>query len=169
MNKKDSKKTKKSQYIIHVDLDAGDPMYDVYNYYKLSTTFADYLNSQVNKSNPNDDITINIHTNGIEENDKSHIKTCIINYYKDDLREITVKETNSILLNFIVLLFGVILIVLYHSLYSEIPTFLADIIDISGWFAIWEVVDRLVFLNADLRFRKKRSTQLSKANIIIKN
>jgi hypothetical protein len=69
--------------------------------------FADYLNGQANKSNPYDDITINIHTNDIDERDKSHIKNAIINYFKDDLRELTVKETNSTLLSFIVLLFGV--------------------------------------------------------------
>jgi|GEM_PF-6487155 len=164
MDKKD-KKNKKSQYIIHVDLDKGDTIYDEYNNYTLAKAFADYLNGQANKSNPYDEITINIHTNDIDERDKSHIKNAIINYFKDYLRELTVKETNSTLLSFIVLLFGVLLIVIYHAFTSQLPTVVSDIIDISGWFAIWEVVDRVVFLNSDLRYSKRRANQLSKATI----
>ena len=123
----------------------------------ISTEVADFIENSTDTVLPREQLTLRIHSNCIDDNEKELYKKSIRQYYSEksisNMREL--KRNNIIV--FLLTVAGVI--VLASALLLEQTTgslIWSEVIDIAAWVFLWEAVDISAFGNRSLRLKKKR-------------
>lgn len=123
----------------------------------ISTEVADFIENNANAAHPKEKLTLRIHSDCIDEREKTIYARAIKNYYseKNIANSRAMKRNNVILL--ILLFLGVAVlafsIFLSSSLENEVWP---EVVDIVAWVLIWEAADIGIFKNSELRTNQKR-------------
>lgn len=157
---------KNKEYIIHIDLEGKDDLYDEYNWNILNDKLASYINKQVSRSKLDDKIIIEIYAGFTMNKEKEKMRNCILEYYNDVLKECKIYYKVDVTKKIFLMLFGLIALVVARNI--EVAGIISELLNIAGWVAVWEVVYSLLFTDNERKFKQKRAKQLVKAEIIFK-
>lgn len=157
---------KKKEYIIHIDLEGKDDLYDEYNWNILNDKLASYINKQVSRSKLDDKIIIEISAGFTMNKEKEKMRSCILEHYNDVLKECEIYDKVDVTKKIFLMLFGLIVLVVARNI--EVAGIISELLNIAGWVAVWEVVYSLLFTDNERKFKQKRAKQLVKAEIIFK-
>ena len=159
---------KKREYIIHIDLEGKEDLYDEYNWNILNDKLAKYIDKQVSKSKFENKIIIEINIGTKDEIDKEKMSKCILEYYSDILAEMRVYEKLSLTRDFLLFTLGVFFLLISNGLQILHISLLTELLNIAGWVAIWEVIYNRLFVLNERKFKKKRAKQILKSEIVFK-
>lgn len=156
------------EYVIHVDLEEKQDLYDEYNWNILNDKLANYIDKQISKSRFRDKIIIEISAGFMLTKEKEKMRNCIISHYKDVLIEINFYEKSNNIKKIMLFLLGVIFLILSNSLVGTINKVFVELLNIAGWVAIWEIVYIVLFTDNERKFKRLRARQLIKSKITFK-
>lgn len=158
----------KKNHVINVEINELDSIYNQYNHNLLSYEFGKYLYNSCALIKNTDKITIEITSKiKISNEQKQKIKETIINNTEIYLKkEKTIKKHDNYNKLFLILI-GIILILLANLLKDLY--LIEELLLISGWVAIWEVVYDLLFVESQRRKKIKHLKKLYKGNIEFTN
>lgn len=132
----------------------------------ISADVADFIENGAEPFHHKECLTLRIHSNCIDEEEKKIYDSAIRNYYRE--KEIantrSIKRNNAIVL--LLLLFGIA--VLGFSIFLEAVISSAvwpEIVDIFAWVLVWESADIGIFKNNELRIKRKRYYSFIKMRI----
>ena len=139
-----------------------DDLYMKHDYKKLalSDDVCDYIEEIAYIIPLNYEIILEIHCPGISDEEQTRIKKVIKNNYGMEIDDrdydIHVANKKSCSLFFIGLLF----IILSFAFGTKIPSFIAELINIVGWVALWEMCENLMLNNSAKRTERIYKLQL---------
>lgn len=149
---------------IKVELQDIDNVFNVYNNHILSNEFGKYLYDSCALISSDRKISIVINTKfEITEAEKSKIKSTIIDNFNSYLKKEKFLQKHRNIKKIILLLVGLILIMLTEVLKDLY--IVEEILLISGWVAIWEVIYDILFVDIKNEHNIKHLKQLSKSKI----
>ena len=156
---------RKKEYIIHIDLEEKQDLYDEFNWQILNDKLANYIDKQISKSRFSDKLIIEIKAGFMRNNEKEKMRNCIIAHYQDVLTEMYVYNKASWFKKVLLLLIGIFFLIVANNLKDDVTTVFVELINIAGWVAVWEVVYNMLFTDNEHKFKSKRASQLIKADI----
>ena len=127
---------------------------------------ADFIENSANSVHPKERLTLRIHSNCIDENEKIIYDRAIRNYYaeKNIANNINFRRNNIIML--ILLMLGVAVLAFSIFLSSNIKNEVwPEVVDIIAWVLVWEAADIGIFKNNELRINRKRYKAFSDMKI----
>lgn len=139
-----------------------DDLYMKHDYKKLalSDDVCDYIEEIAYIIPLKYEIILELHCPEISEDEQTRIKKVIKNNYGMEIDDrdydIHVANKKSLSLFFIGLLF----IILSFAFGTQIPSFIAELINIVGWVALWEMCENLLLNNAAKRTERIYKLQL---------
>ena len=148
--------------IIEVDLIDEDSLFEKFNKRQVSNELIDYIIKEVGILKQNDVITIIIN-NYLNISDT---KILIKNKISDEYSQTIIKYQHNIYMQLIYLIIGILSLVL-SSLIKE--NIFKELILISGWVLIWEMIEIEIFSDTELKRKRKILKQLLNSEIIENN
>lgn len=132
----------------------------------ISKDVADFIENSAKEFHPNTDLTLNIYSNEIDENEKILYKQAIVTYFNLKITDINREIKRKNIISTIFLSIGIIALtfmVIFHSLYER--KVISEFIDIFAWVFIWEAVDQFFIEKNALIIQKKRLTHFTTMTI----
>ena len=132
----------------------------------ISGEVAEFIENRTMTMPPKELLTLKIHSDCIDENEKKLYTVAIKEYYSEkylaNKREL--KRNNIIVL--LLMIAGIIALSLRIILeYTTNSLIWTEIIDIAAWVFLWEAVDISVFGNKALRFKNKHYLSYMSMNV----
>ena len=159
---------KKKEYIIHIDLEEKDALYDDYNWHILNDELARYINKQISKTKLDDKIILEISAGFMKQEEKVKMRECIINHYQDVIAEIKVYNRLLSKKQYLLLFFGILGLIVSSMLDGITAKIIVEVLNIAGWVGVWEAIYSIIFTDSELKFKQKRAKQIIKSEIIFK-
>ncbi len=128
-------------------------VYSRHNTPTISSEVAEFIEGSAHYFKPNQPLTLRIHSNTIDEEEKNVYRSAIKEHYLKKY----IENKNEFRFNIIAVIFlmlaGIIALVLSfrveHHIWSEV-------IDIAAWVFLWEAVDIFFFKNRASNINRKR-------------
>lgn len=152
------------KHVISVDINEFDSIFNQYNHNLLSYDFGKYLYNSVTTIKNTNKITIEITSKiDLSNEEQKKIKETIVKNTEFYLKkEKNLKKQDNY--NKIFLMIIGITLILLANLIKEIYL-IEELLLISGWVAIWEVVNDLLFVDSKRSKKIKYLKKLYKSNI----
>lgn len=132
----------------------------------ISNEVAEFIENRTMAIPPKEQLTLKIHSDCIDENEKKLYTVAIKEYYSEkyiaNKRELKRNNLIVLLLTIAGVLALSLRIILEYTTKSLIWT---EIIDIAAWVFLWEAVDISVFGNKALRFKNKHYLSYMSMNV----
>ena len=123
----------------------------------ISSDVAAFIEGATEASDPNEKITLKIHSKEIDDEEKKIYDKAIRTYYKERAVAVSNELHRNNVISILLLFLGALVltgaIILDYTVSSAIWS---EIIDIIAWVLIWESADISLFNNSGLRIKKKR-------------
>ncbi len=148
--------------IINVDLKNNEDLYEKYNSNKVSRDLINYLIENTYSCSAKDKIMIVIN-NYINSKD---CVTLIKNGFEDELLRYLKRYYYSNFSQIVYFILGII--ILFIATYLGDTSVIHEILLISGWVLIWEMVEIELFADLDNRRRRRMLQKLKKAEFVVK-
>lgn len=123
----------------------------------ISTEVADFIENITQTIPPNQQLTLRIYGNCIDEQEQETYRSALKAYYEEKfiVNERETKRNNIIVLALAWV--GILVLALAIFLeYQRDSIIWSEVIDIAAWVLLWEAVDISVFRNRALRLKRKR-------------
>lgn len=123
----------------------------------ISSEVAEFIETNTMSISPKKQLTLRIHGNCIDEQEKAVYKNAIHEYYGDKYTAVEreLKRDRVIVLSLFFL--GVLILAFAILLeYQRRSIIWAEVVDIAAWVLLWEAVDISVFGNRSLRLKRLR-------------
>lgn len=123
----------------------------------ISSEVAEFLESSTHSVLPKEQLTLRIHSNCIDDNEKEEYRQAIKKYYTE--RYITNKRElrrNAIIVLLLALAGIITLATAFLIEHQTANPFWAEVVDIIAWVFLWEAVDISAFKNRGLRLKRFR-------------
>lgn len=147
---------------IPITLKKIDDLYMKHDYKKLalSDDVCDYIEEIAYIIPLKYEIVLEIHCPRIDEEEQSRIKKVIKNNYgmEIDDRDYDIHVSNK--KSFSLFFIGLLFIILSFAFGTQIPSFIAELINIVGWVALWEMCENLMLNNVEKRTERIYKLQL---------
>lgn len=152
------------KHVISVDINEFDSIFNQYNHNLLSYDFGKYLYNSITTIKNTNKITIEITSKiDLSNEEQKKIKETIVKNTEFYLKkEKNLKKQDNY--NKIFLMIIGITLILLANLIKEIYL-IEELLLISGWVAIWEVVNDLLFVDSKRSKKIKYLKRLYKSNI----
>ena len=130
---------------------------------KISTDVAEFIEHSTQALPPNDNLTLRIYSNCIDDIEKEEYRSAIKEYYTEQYvaNEREYKRNRiiiAILASAGILFLALALALHMHDIWSEV-------VDIVAWVLLWEAVDIAIFQNRSLKIKKLRCLSYIGMNI----
>ena len=139
-----------------------DDLYMKHDYKKLalSDDVCDYIEEIAYIIPLKYEIILELHCPEISEDEQTRIKKVIKNNYgmEIDDRDYDIHVANK--KSFSLFFIGLLFIILSFAFGTKIPSFIAELINIVGWVALWEMCENLLLNNAAKRTERIYKLQL---------
>ena len=139
-----------------------DDLYMKHDYKKLalSDDVCDYIEEIAYIIPLKYEIILELHCPEISEDEQTRIKKVIKNNYgmEIDDRDYDIHVANK--KSFSLFFIGLLFIILSFAFGTQIPSFIAELINIVGWVALWEMCENLLLNNAAKRTERIYKLQL---------
>lgn len=139
-----------------------DDLYMKHDYKKLalSDDVCDYIEEIAYIIPLKYEIILELHCPEISEEEQTRIKKVIKNNYgmEIDDRDYDIHVANK--KSFSLFFIGLLFIILSFAFGTQIPSFIAELINIVGWVALWEMCENLLLNNAAKRTERIYKLQL---------
>ncbi|MDD2434305.1 MAG: hypothetical protein WC196_03735 [Bacilli bacterium] len=122
----------------------------------ISSEVADFIESCTNTLIPGEQLTLRIHSDCIDDQEKEIYRAAIKEYYseKNVANERERVRNNTLAVTLFTL--GVIVLAIDMILKNRTPVSIwAEVIDIVAWVLLWEAVDITIFRNHETRNNRK--------------
>ena len=123
----------------------------------VSTQFAEFIENSTNSIHPKEQLTLRIHSNCIDDEEKVIYREAITEYYTEKYIASERERKRNNIVSFLLTLAGIFVLALEiifdYKIGNPIWT---EVIDIVAWVLLWEAVDISVFTNRALRVKCKR-------------
>lgn len=149
--------------IIKIDLKDEDDLYETYSNELVSKDLIDYIIESSNTFTAKDSIKIIINNYTNSDNCIKLIKEGFRNEYYKSLK----KYRHNNIIQIIYLLIGIF--ILFVAMFFENNNIIHEILLISGWVLIWEMVEIELLPDPENRHRRKVLKYLKNAEIIVNN
>lgn len=123
----------------------------------ISSEVAEFLESSTHSILPKEQLTLRIHSDCIDDNEKEEYRQAIKEYYTE--RYITNKRElrrNAIIVLLLALAGIITLATAFLIEHQTANPFWAEVVDIIAWVFLWEAVDIGAFKNRGLRLKRFR-------------
>ena len=123
----------------------------------ISTEVAEFIENHTQTIPPNQQLTLRIYGNCIDEQEKIMYRSATKEYYsaKYYVNDRDLKRNNLIVL--VLTWVGILVLALAIFLeYRQDSVIWSEVIDIAAWVLLWEAVDISVFENRSLRLKRMR-------------
>ncbi len=133
----------------------------------LSSDIGNYIEKECRAVKKKDKVTISIVTpKELTDKEKNDIEELIKNNYQSLKKEQSIVKEYQIKRNLILILLGVIFVMVSNIFEKQFV--LSELFLIVGWFAIWEVVDRILFDGVRDKIKTERYNKLIRCKIDFK-
>lgn len=123
----------------------------------ISSEVAEFLESSTHSVLPKEQLTLRIHSNCIDDNEKEEYRQAIKEYYTEryiaNKREL---KRNAMIALLLTLAGVVALVTAFLIEYQTANLIWTEIVDIIAWVFLWEAVDISAFKNRGLRLKRFR-------------
>ncbi len=152
---------------INIFLKEREDYINSFNQERISTDLDEYILNETKTFNPKRKVTVNISSNfNIGEDEQEKIKRMIKASYRDDIKELKLYRDNLLRRDFLILLIGILILVIYY-LFLDYPV-INEIILIVGWITVYESIYSLLFSRTELNIKIRKRKQLINSKIIFK-
>lgn len=121
----------------------------------ISQDVAEFIESSTN-SLPFDDLTIRIHSDCIDEEEKTVYQKAVKEYYLERYISNEKEIKRNYIIAVIMAFVGVLVLGVSIYLGMNDRMLVAEVIDIFAWVFLWEAVDISILRNVALRIKRKR-------------
>ncbi|MGN1379543.1 MAG: hypothetical protein ACI4XR_04030 [Bacilli bacterium] len=151
--------------IIEIDIHDKYDLVEKYNEDKIANGLIDYVVKESLPINKNEKIKIiiNIKCKNIDKDCSLFLKEGLTQEYNKSLQEHKINQIKE----FYLLLLGIIFLLLSRLINNE--SIWKEILLITGWVPIWEVVDIVLFSNTTGKGKRKIIKKLYESEIIVNN
>ncbi len=129
----------------------------------ISTDVAEFIENSTHSISPRDRFALHIHSNCIDESEKTEYAAAIKEYYAEkyiaNKKELNL---NRIIISILTLV-GIIVLALAFQIENAVWS---EVIDIAAWVLLWEAVDIGVFKNREINLRRQRYLAYMSMNIV---
>lgn len=123
----------------------------------ISADVADFIESNTQSIPPNQQLTLRIHGNCIDEHEKVIYKNAIGEYYTERYLANERELKRNRIITLILSLLGILVLALAIFLeYQNDSIIWSEVVDIVAWVLLWEAVDISVFENRSLKLKRMR-------------
>lgn len=155
--------------IINMEIQNDDNFLDEFSktdYPIINTQIAEYIEKVTTALKPTEKYTLRIHSDCIDENEKTIYTKAIKNYYMDKYVVDNRKLKNNKKLSLVLEVIGILVLILVIVLeYRENSILWMRVFDIVAWVFIWEAVDIIAFKCKELRINQLKYLNLIDMNI----
>lgn len=132
----------------------------------ISSEVAEFLENSTHSVLPKEQLTLRIHSNCIDDNEKEEYRKAVKEYYTERY----IANMRELKRNFIIALLLAVggAITLAAAFFIERQTgsvFWTEVVDIIAWVFLWEAVDISAFKNRELRVKRSRYLSFLSMNI----
>ena len=150
--------------IIEIDLDSKEEYINKYDDKLINDDLHDYVIKRAMEIKNNSDIIIRIHFNyAASVDEKRLVRNFIVNDINNNLKIKSSERINFKDIYLALIGIGCLIISIMFS-YLKMGV-VSEIFIIVGWVCIWEIVNDFLFIDGEVRLKRKKYLQLSKAKI----
>ena len=132
----------------------------------ISSEVAEFIETNIISISPKKQLTLRIHGNCIDEQEKAVYKNAIHEYYGDKYTAVERELKKDRVIVFSLFSLGVLILAFAILLeYQRGSIIWAEVVDIAAWVLLWEAVDISVFQTRSLRLKRMRYISLMTMNI----
>ena len=122
----------------------------------ISTEVADFIENNTHSLPTNEKLTLKIHSNCIDENEKKIYNDAIKEYYTEKYLANEKEVKRNFLIAFMLLLAGIFVLTISFFLTDLNVEIWSYVVDIVAWVLLWEAVDISLLVNRTLSIQRKR-------------
>lgn len=123
----------------------------------ISSEIADFLENSAKEFHPKDDLTLNIYSSCIDNNEKAIYSKAIKNYFDLQIKSCNFELKRKTFVGSLFSLVGIIALGFMFILSNkEMKELWIECIDIFAWVFLWEAVDQLFIERGTLITKRKR-------------
>ncbi len=123
----------------------------------ISSEVAEFIENSASIIHPKEELTLRIHSNCIDDDEKLTYTRAIRSYYLEKREANKIEIRRNYIISLILLIAGIA--VLAFSIFLNVwadSLIWSEVIDIAAWVLLWECVDICVFKNMLLRINRRR-------------
>lgn len=132
----------------------------------ISSEIAAFLENSTHSVLPNEQLTLRIHSDCIDDDEKEEYRRAIKEYYTEryitNNREL---KRNGLIALFLALVGVITLAAAFLIEYQTTSPIWTEVVDIIAWVFLWESVDISAFKNRELRVKRSRCLSFLSMNI----
>lgn len=132
----------------------------------ISSEIAAFLENSTHSVLPNEQLTLRIHSDCIDDDEKEEYRRAIKEYYTEryitNNREL---KRNGLIALFLALVGVITLAAAFFIEYQTTSPIWTEVVDIIAWVFLWESVDISAFKNRELRVKRSRCLSFLSMNI----
>ena len=131
----------------------------------ISTDVADFIENNTHSLPPNEKLTLRIHSNCIDENEKKIYNDAIKEYYTEKYLANEKEAKRNFFIAFMLLLAGIFVLAISFFLTDLNVEIWSYVVDIVAWVLLWEAADISLLVNRTLSIQRKRYLAYLSMNI----
>lgn len=154
--------------IVKINIKERDDYISKFNEDALSNKLSNYILEECRGYKLRSHIVIEISSGyEMEEEEKKKITSMIRNNFQAETKEVLVSQKMNYIIDFILLIVGIVGLVLYYFLLRNIPI-VSDVALIFCWVIIWECIYNLIFITFRNLIDIERKKKLATCKIVFK-
>ena len=148
--------------VIPVEVRNLDDIYMKHDYKKLvlSDDITNYINEVASIIPFKYDIVIEFHCHELSVDEQERMKKIVKNNFGMEIDDIDYKNRMNIYVSILLFVIGAATLILGYALEDKILKILDELIVITGWVVLWDMMEVIIFTNNERKIEKLNKLQL---------
>ena len=148
--------------VIPVEVRNLDDIYMKHDYKKLvlSDDITNYINEVASIIPFKYDIVIEVHCHELSADEQERMKKIVKNNFGMEIDDIDYKNRMNIYVSILLFVIGAATLILGYALEDKILKILDELIVITGWVVLWDMMEGIIFTNNERKIERLNKLQL---------
>ena len=135
----------------------------------LSSETVEFLEHAVKDTDNDDEISFEISSNVIDENEEKEYADAIKNYYSREIVETKEKFKKNTISSAVMIFLGILVFALRIIFSSNFQNeIVLNVLDVVAWVFVWEATDLFFFKRSEIRAKQLKNLKIYTADIVFK-